>query len=93
MRAFYYLKKNPMKKQTKKTIKVKPSVERISNGVNSPVRKIVQIAISNALANEGYMETMIALCNDGSLWQRNIGISENKSKGGEWFRLNDVPQD
>lgn len=80
-------------KKVKRTIKIKPSVERISNGVNSPVRKIVQIAMSNTLNNEGYMESMIALCNDGSLWQRNIGISGSQSKGGEWFRLNDVPQD
>ena len=80
-------------KKIKRTIKVKPSVERISNGVNSTVRKIVQIAISNVLNHEGYMESMIALCNDGSLWQRNIGISGSQSKGGEWFRLNDIPQD
>lgn len=79
--------------KVKKTIKVKPSVERISNGVNSPVRKIVQIAMSNTLSNEGYLESMIALCNDGSLWQRNIGITERKSDGGEWFRLNNIPQD
>lgn len=79
--------------KVKKTIKVKPSVERISNGVNSPVRKIVQIAMSNTLSNEGYLESMIALCNDGSLWQRNIGITERKSDGGEWFRINDIPQD
>ena len=78
-------------KRVKRTKKL--SVERISNGVNSPVRKIVQIAMSNALCNEGYMESMIALCNDGSLWQRNVGISVSQSKGGEWFRLNDVPQD
>lgn len=80
-------------KKIKRTIKVKPSVERISNGVNSPVRKIVQIAMSNVLNNEGYMESMIALCNDGSLWQRNIGITKRKRNGGEWFRLNDIPQD
>lgn len=80
-------------RKVKRTIKVKPSVERIHNGVNSPVRKIMQIAISNTLNNEGYMESMIALCNDGSLWQRNIGISGSQSKGGEWFRLNDIPQD
>ena len=79
--------------KVKRTIKVKPSVERISNGVNSPVRKIVQIAMSNTLSNEGYLESMIALCNDGSLWQRNIGITERKSDGGEWFRINDIPQD
>ena len=77
-------------KKVKRTKKL--SVEQISNGVNSPVRKIVQIAMSNALCNEGYMESMIALCNDGSLWQRNIGISGSLSKGGEWFRLNDIPQ-
>lgn len=80
-------------KKIKRTIKVKQSVEQISNGVNSPVRKIVQIAMSNVLNHEGYMESMIALCNDGSLWQRNIGISGSQSKGGEWFRLNDIPQD
>lgn len=80
-------------KKIKRTIKVKPSVERISNGVNSQVRKIVQIAMSNTLSNEGYLESMIALCNDGSLWQRNIGVTERKSGGGEWFRLNDIPQD
>ena len=79
--------------KVKKTIKVKPSVERISNGVNSPVRKIVQIAMSNTLSNKGYLESMIALCNDGSLWQRNIGVTERKSDGGEWFRINDIPQD
>lgn len=80
-------------KKVKKTIKIKPSVERISNNVNSPVRKIVQIAISNALINEGYMESVIALCNDGSLWQRLIGATERKRNGGEWFRLDDIPQD
>lgn len=80
-------------KKVKRTIKIKPSVERISNGVNSPVRKIVQIAMSNALCNEGYMESMIALCNDGSLWQRLIGATERKRNGGEWLRLDDIPQD
>ena len=79
-------------KKIKRTIKIKPSVERISNGVNSPVRKIVQIAMSNTLCNEGYMESMIALCNDGSLWQRSIVVTERKSDGVEWFRLNDIPQ-
>lgn len=78
--------------KVKKTINVKPSVERISSGVNSPVRKIVQIAMSNVLNNEGYMESMIALCNDGSLWQRAVQITDEKSMGGEWFRLNNIPQ-
>lgn len=73
--------------------KIKPSVERISNGVNSPVRKIVQISMSNALCNDGYMESMIALCNDGSLWQKIIGVTERKKDDSEWFRLNDIPQD
>lgn len=79
-------------KKIKRTIKVKPSVERISNGVNSPVRKIVQIAMSNTLSNEGYQESIIALCNDGSLWQIAVQITDEKSMGGEWFRLNNIPQ-
>ena len=78
-------------KKVKRTKKL--SVEQISNGVNSPVRKIVQIAMSNALINECYMESVIALCNDGSLWQRLIGVTERKRDGGEWLRLNDIPQD
>ena len=80
-------------KTVKRTIKVKPSVGRIHNGVNSPVRIIVQIAMSNSLSGNGYMEAMIALCNDGSLWQRAVQITDEKSIGGEWFRLNDIPQD
>lgn len=80
-------------KTVKRTIKVNPSVERISNGVNSPVRKIVQIAMSNNLSGNRYIETMIALCDDGSLWQRGVRISDEQFEGGEWFRLNDIPQD
>lgn len=74
-------------------ITMKPSVERISNGVISPVRQIVQIAMSNNLCNEGYMETMIALCNDGSLWRKIIGVVRGKRDDGEWVRLDDIPQD
>lgn len=79
--------------KVKRTIKVKPSVERISNGVNSPVRKIVQIAMSNNLSNHGYMGEIIALYDDGSLWQRGVQITDERFEGGEWFRLNDIPQD
>lgn len=79
--------------KVKRTIKVKPSVERISNGVNSPVRKIVQIAMSNNLSNNGYMGEIIALCDDGYLWQRGVQITDERFEGGEWFRLNDIPQD
>lgn len=79
--------------KVKRTIKVKPSVERISNGVNSPVRKIVQIAMSNNLNGNSYMETMLALCDDGTLWQRGIRFSDERFEGGEWFRLDDIPQD
>lgn len=74
-------------------ITIKPSVERISNGVNSPVRKIVQIAMSNDLCNEGYIESIIALCNDGSLWKKIIGVTRGKKDDGEWVRLDDIPQD
>ena len=80
-------------KTVKRTIKVKPSVERITNGVNSPVRKIVQIAMSNTAIRNGYMEAMIALCDDGTLWQRGVQISDEQAGSSEWFRLNDIPQD
>nr|DAM75407.1 MAG TPA: hypothetical protein [Caudoviricetes sp.] len=49
--------------------------------------------MSNTLSNKCYLESMIALCNDGSLWQRNIVVTERKRDCGEWFRLNDIPQD
>ncbi|EIJ28659.1 hypothetical protein HMPREF1119_1002 [Haemophilus parainfluenzae HK2019] len=39
------------------------------------------------------METMIALCDDGTLWQRWVQITDERFEGGEWFRLNDIPQD
>ena len=80
-------------KTVKRTIKVKPSVERITNGVNSPVRKIVQIAMSNTAIRNGYMEAMIALCDDGTLWQRGVQINDEQAGSSEWFRLNDIPQD
>ncbi|MBS5162653.1 hypothetical protein INP91_07205 [Haemophilus parainfluenzae] len=77
----------------KAKIKANPLVERISNAVNTPARKIVQIAMSNNLNGNSYMETMIALCDDGTLWQRGVRFSDERFEGGEWFRLNDVPQD
>ena len=49
--------------------------------------------MSNDLCNEGYIESMIALCNDGSLWQKIIGVTRGKKDDGEWVRLDDIPQD
>ena len=52
-------------------------------------RRIVQIAIGQDGGSD-YGETVLALCNDGSLWV----LVWAKQPGGErWARLNDIPQD
>lgn len=50
--------------------------------ISKKTRKIVQIAISNAMCEYAKLETIIALCNDGTLWQRSIEIDAVKVYGG-----------
>lgn len=69
---------------------IKPTTKPVSMKYG---RKIIQIAMSNNFSNHGYIGEIIALCNDGSLWQRAVQITDEQSKGGEWLRLNDIPQD
>ena len=52
-------------------------------------RKVVQVAISEshysgALGSFAVNQTIIALCNDGTIWQ---------SSDDTWKRLPDIPQD
>ena len=47
-------------------------------------RKIIQIATSNAMSSNDKIETIIALCNDGTLWHRVYGD--------DWFQIENVPQ-
>ena len=79
-----------MKVQEQKTIN-KPLTRPV--GAIKDKRKIVQIAISNAMCEYAKVETIIALCNDGTLWQRSIEIDAVKVYGGEWFRIQAIPQD
>ena len=55
-------------------------------------RKIIQIATSNAMSENNKIETIIALCDDGTLWQRSIEIDEVRAFGGEWFQIENIPQ-
>ena len=55
-------------------------------------RKIIQIATSNAMCEYAKVETIIALCNDGTLWQRSIEIDAVGAFGGEWFQIKNIPQ-
>lgn len=55
-------------------------------------RKIIQIAISNTMSEYAKVETIIALCNDGTLWQRSIEIDAVRVFRGEWFQIENIPQ-
>lgn len=69
---------------------VKPTTKPVS--MMKQQRKIIQIATSNAMSSNDKIETIIALCNDGTLWQRSIEIDAVKVYGGEWFRIQAIPQ-
>lgn len=54
-------------------------------------RKIIQITTSNAMSESGKIETLIALCNDGTLWQRRVEIDDVRVYGGDWFQIENIP--
>lgn len=68
---------------------VKPTIKPVSMKHG---RKIIQIATSNAISENNKIETIIALCDDGTLWQRSIEIDEVRVFGGEWFQIENIPQ-
>ena len=68
---------------------VKPTIKPVSMKHG---RKIIQIATSNAMSENNKIETIIALCDDGTLWQRSIEIDEVRVFGGEWFQIENIPQ-
>lgn len=68
---------------------VKPTIKPISMKQG---RKIIQIATSNAMSSNDKIETIIALCNDGTLWQRSVEIDDVRVYGGDWFQIENVPQ-
>lgn len=68
---------------------IKPTIKPVSMKHG---RKIIQIVISNAMCEYAKVETIIALCNDGTLWQRSIEIDAVGVFGGEWFQIENIPQ-
>ena len=63
------------------------------------MRKIIQIAMSESMAYDKdwddlqLSETIVALCNDGTLWSRwlnTVGTNRNEPK---WVKIENVPQD
>lgn len=69
---------------------VKPTTKPVS--MMKQQRKIIQIATSNAMSSNDKIETIIALCNDGTLWQRSVEIDDVRVYGGDWFQIENVPQ-
>ena len=62
-------------------------------------RKIIQIAVAECMAYDNdcsdleQSETIVALCNDGTLWRRwlsSAGANRNEPK---WVKIENVPQD
>ena len=68
---------------------IKPTIKPVSMKHG---RKIIQIATSNAMCEYAKVETIIALCNDGTLWQRSIEIDAVGVFRGEWFQIENIPQ-
>ena len=68
---------------------VKPTIKPVSMKHG---RKIIQIATSNAMNKTNKIETIIALCDDGTLWQRSVEIDDVRVYGGDWFQIKNVPQ-
>ncbi|GAA7509378.1 hypothetical protein JP0009_17360 [Helicobacter pylori] len=69
---------------------VRPTTKPVS--MMKQQRKIIQITTSNAMSESGKIETLIALCNDGTLWQRSVEIDDVRVYGGDWFQIENVPQ-
>jgi hypothetical protein len=69
---------------------VRPTTKPVS--MMKQQRKIIQITTSNAMSESGKIETLIALCNDGTLWQRSVEIDDVSVYGGDWFQIENVPQ-
>lgn len=69
---------------------VRPTTKPVS--MMKQQRKIIQITTSNAMSESGKIETLIALCNDGTLWQRSVEIDDVRVYGGDWFQIENIPQ-
>lgn len=68
---------------------VRPTTKPVS--MMKQQRKIIQITTSNAMSESGKIETLIALCNDGTLWQRRVEIDDVRVYGGDWSQIENIP--
>ena len=75
---------------------IKPTTKPVSMKYG---RKIIQIAVAECMAYDNdcgdleQSETIVALCNDGTLcrrWLNSVGTNRNELK---WVKIENVPQD
>lgn len=63
------------------------------------MRKIIQIAVSESMAYDKdcddlqLSETIVALCNDGTLWRRWLNTTGANRNGTKWVMIENIPQD
>ncbi|WP_253181220.1 hypothetical protein [Haemophilus quentini] len=63
------------------------------------MRKIVQIAVAECMAYDNdcgdleQSETIVALCNDGTLWRRWLNTTGANRNEPKWVKIENVPQD
>ncbi len=75
---------------------VKPTIKPVSMKHG---RKIVQIAVAECMAYDNdrddleTSETIVALCNDGTLWSRWLNVVGSHRNEPKWVKIENVPQD
>lgn len=63
------------------------------------MRKIIQIAVAECMAYDNdcgdlkQSETIVALCNDGTLWRRWLSTAGANRNEPKWVKIENVPQD
>lgn len=75
---------------------VKPTIKPVSMKHG---RKIIQIAVAECMAYDNdcgdleQSETIVALCNDGTLWSRWLNTTGANRNEPKWVKIENVPQD
>ena len=63
------------------------------------MRKIIQIAVAECMAYDNdcgdleQSETIVALCNDGTLWRRWLNTTGANRNEPKWVKIENIPQD
>ena len=75
---------------------IKPTTKPVSMKYG---RKIIQIAVAECMAYDNdcgdleQSETIVALCNDGTLWSRWLNVVGSHRNEPKWVKIENVPQD